>query len=112
MARPKTSLARPKPCGIRPGTSGPDIRTSATRLEEENRKLKQLVADLSLDKQMLYVHPPYREKEGCRACHDPSSAQLLMTVRDGLCMSCHVDPADAAPYMHRPAARCPQYAAH
>ncbi len=41
-------------------------------LEEENRKLKQLVADLSLDKQML--QDVLRKKP--RACSDEGLRQL------------------------------------
>ena len=83
-----------KPAEAAPGTPG------ATG----PREIAGAPAERLAGRRMLYVHPPYREKEGCRAYHDPSSAQLLMTVREGLCMSCHVDPADAAPYVHGPVA--------
>ena len=44
---------QPSTCGARVRGRGPSELRRLRQLEEENRKLKQIVADLSLDKAML-----------------------------------------------------------
>jgi hypothetical protein len=48
LAKPRFSIGRKKYCGMLPN----EMRR-LKQLEDENRRLKSIVADLSLDKEML-----------------------------------------------------------
>ena len=50
-----------------------------------------------------YAHTPYRENR-CQACHDPVSGQLVRSVAEGLCLTCHSKLTADARFVHGPVA--------
>ena len=50
-----------------------------------------------------YTHTPFRENR-CQGCHDPTSGQLIRSVSEGLCRTCHADLIADARFVHGPAA--------
>jgi predicted CXXCH cytochrome family protein len=51
----------------------------------------------------LFAHTPYRQNR-CGGCHDPQSGGVTRTAKEGLCGSCHEDPARTRRYVHGPVA--------
>lgn len=51
----------------------------------------------------FYAHTPYRENR-CQGCHDPTSGQLIRSVAEGLCLSCHAKLIADARFVHGPVA--------
>lgn len=54
-------------------------------------------------RQVLYSHPPYRENR-CRACHDMYRGELVRSIQEGLCVTCHEELAGEALFLHGPVA--------
>ncbi|MEK7328413.1 MAG: cytochrome c3 family protein [Chloroflexota bacterium] len=50
-----------------------------------------------------YAHTPYRENR-CQGCHDPTSGQLIRSVSEGLCLTCHSKLTADARFVHGPVA--------
>ena len=48
-------------------------------------------------------HTPYRQNR-CDGCHDSGSGQLIRSVEDGLCLTCHSALVAEARYVHGPVA--------
>lgn len=83
----------------KPGEAAAEGRKE-TDLPEVRRQAKQAPTE-----KILVSHPPYKTNR-CRACHDPSlpGLQLIKTLEEGLCFTCHSDPAAEARYVHGPVA--------
>ena len=50
-----------------------------------------------------YAHTPYRENR-CEGCHDPTSGQLIRSLSEGLCLTCHSKLTADARFVHGPVA--------
>ncbi len=50
-----------------------------------------------------YAHTPYRENR-CQGCHDPTSGQLIRSLSEGLCLTCHSILTADARFVHGPVA--------
>lgn len=51
----------------------------------------------------FYNHPAYRDNR-CAGCHDVDAGGLLMTEREGLCLSCHPEKPPKKKFVHGPVA--------
>lgn len=72
-----------------------DSRTSPTGPAVEPRPAAQPMR--------YYAHTPYRENR-CEGCHDATSRQLIRSVSEGLCLTCHSKLTAEARFVHGPVA--------
>jgi predicted CXXCH cytochrome family protein len=52
---------------------------------------------------VVVAHKPYRDNQ-CGSCHSVQTGQLVQSVRDGLCQTCHTDVPGKVRYVHGPVA--------
>ena len=86
--------------GVPPLESPVDLPRSA---EQTVNQTVPSGAEASRVIRRIYAHTPYKQNR-CQGCHDPVSGQLVRTLEEGLCLTCHDSLIRDLRYQHGPTA--------